>query len=129
MAEVLNTKYQPQKINIVDVEVKEELKMKQASYVAEVHSRLQYQKALERIVEQSSQGSRFVGDVLAVSDECEDEYMSGPAGTRSIFADALSLPPDQTGSESSVTYHQKSNFDVEGVRASICCYTISSNYM
>lgn len=53
--------------------------MKQASYVAEVHSRLQYQKALERIVEQSSQGSRFVGDVLAVSDECEDEYMSGPA--------------------------------------------------
>merc|ERR1712157_708997 len=33
------------------VELKEELKMKQATYVAEVQSRLQYQKALQQVVE------------------------------------------------------------------------------
>jgi hypothetical protein len=96
--------------------------MKQATYVAEVHSRLQYQKTMARIVEmveERCRDSRLVEDVLAESDECEDEYMSGPTGMnsrprRSIFTDAFSSPPPAgTGdldSESSVMGRFKSFF-------------------
>jgi len=124
MAEVSNYKQQLQKMNIVNVEIKEELKMKQATYVAEVHSRLQYQKTMARIVEMVEnrcRDSRLVEDVLAESDECEDEYMRGPTGInasparRSIFADAFSSPPPAAGdddleSESGVMGRFKSFF-------------------
>ena len=119
MAEVSNYKQQLQKMNIVNVEIKEELKMKQATYVAEVHSRLQYQKTMARIVEMVEhrcRDSRLVEDVLAESDECEDEYMSGPTGMssprRSIFTDAFSSPQpgDDPDSEAGVMGRFKSFF-------------------
>ena len=121
MAEVSNYKQQLQKMNIVNLEIKEELKMKQATYVAEVHSRLQYQKTMARIVqmvEDRCRDSRLVEDVLAESDECEDEYMSGPTGMstpsrRSIFSDAFSSPQptsDDPASEAGVMGRFKSFF-------------------
>jgi len=82
-AEVDSYKKQVQKINVTQVELKEELKMKQATYVAEVHSRLQYQKALSAIVDVVQEGcndSRLVEKVLVIADACEQEYMSGPTG-------------------------------------------------
>ena len=71
-----------QKLNVTQVELKEELKMKQATYIAEVHSRIQYQKALTKVVELAQdrcRDTRLVEEILLIADECEAEYMgSGP---------------------------------------------------
>merc|ERR1712232_939282 len=58
------------------VELREELKMKQATYVAEVQSRLQYQKTLDKIVDLLQTRCRddvLMEDVLAI-------YESGERG-------------------------------------------------
>ena len=84
-ADIQQYRHQIQKLNVTQVELKEELKMKQATYIAEVHSRLQYQKALSKIVEMASErcrDTRLVEDILAVADECEADYM-GTNGPRS----------------------------------------------
>jgi myosin V len=76
-------KQQVQKLSVTQVELREELKMKQATYIAEVHSRLQYQKALSRIVDLAHDRCRdhaLVEDMLKVADTCEAEYLSGPTG-------------------------------------------------
>jgi len=75
---------QIQKLNVTQLELKEELKMKQATYIAEVHSRLQYQKALGAIVELATErcsDTRLVEDILLVADECESEYMGAAASS------------------------------------------------
>lgn len=75
-------KKQTQKLNVTLVELREELKMKQATYVAEVHSRLQYQKALSMIVDLAQdrcRDTRFVEEILKVADACESEYLGGEA--------------------------------------------------
>lgn len=72
-----------QRLNVTQVELKEELKMKQATYIAEVHSRLQYQKALSGVVELASErcrDTRLVEDILSIADECESEYMGASTG-------------------------------------------------
>jgi FtsZ-binding cell division protein ZapB len=77
--DVSTCKSQVQKLNILQVEVKEELKFKQASYVAEVQSRLQYQKALQKVtdmVQEACRDHRLVEKVLEVADECEMDYMT-----------------------------------------------------
>jgi myosin-5 len=76
-ADIQHYKQQIQKLNVTQVEIREELKMKNATYIAEVHSRLQYQKALSKIVEMASErcrDTRLVEDILSVADECEAEY-------------------------------------------------------
>ena len=80
LGDVAGFKAQVQKLNVLQVELKEELKMKQATYIAEVHSRLQYQKALSKItdlVQENSRDSRLVEAVLEIADECEMEYIAG----------------------------------------------------
>jgi myosin heavy subunit len=82
-AELAATKQLVQKLNVTQVELKEELKMKQATYIAEVHSRLQYQKGLGQIVDvvqTRCRDTRLVEDVLSIADACEAEYMNGPTG-------------------------------------------------
>lgn len=78
-----SSKQQVQKLSVTLVELREELKMKQATYVAEVHSRLQYQKALSKIIDVAQERCRddhLVEDFLHIADTCEAEYMSGPTG-------------------------------------------------
>jgi myosin-5 len=78
MKEVETSKAQVQKMNIVQVELKDELKMKQASYVAEVQSRLQYQKSLQKVtdmVQEKCRDHRLVEKVLQVADECEMDFL------------------------------------------------------
>jgi len=56
------------------VELKDELKMKQESYIAEVHSRLHYQQVMTGIIDKVQarcKDHRLVEDLLAMSDECE----------------------------------------------------------
>jgi len=80
-------KQQIQKLSVTQVELKEELKMKQATYVAEVHSRLQYQKALSKIIDvaqEKCRDDRLVEQFLRIADTCEAEYMSGPTGMSSV---------------------------------------------
>ena len=78
-ADLSSYKQQVSKLSVTQVELREELKMKQATYVAELHSRLQYQQALSMIVE-ICQGRSLVEDVLKIADACERDYMSGPTG-------------------------------------------------
>lgn len=76
--EVESLKAHNHKMNIVQVELKDELKMKQASYIAEVQSRLQYQKSLQKVtdmIQERCRDHRLVEKVLQVADECEMEYM------------------------------------------------------
>lgn len=76
-------KKQVHSLTMAQVELKEELKMKQGTYIAEVHSRLQYQKTMMNIVDTIQERCRdhkLVEKVLAMSDECESDYMSGPTG-------------------------------------------------
>ncbi len=78
LKEFESCKVQMQKMNILQVELKEELKMKQASYIAEVQSRLQYQKALQKVtdmIQDQCRDHRLVERVLQVADECEMDYM------------------------------------------------------
>ena len=78
-------KGQVQKLSMLQVELKEELKLKQATYVGEVQSRLQYQKALQKItdmVQDQCRDHRLVERVLEVADECEMEYMTQGEGGR-----------------------------------------------
>lgn len=81
--EIDKYKQQNHELNLAQVELKEELKMKQGTYIAEVHSRLQYQKTMGSIVDivqERCRDTRLVEDVLAMSDECDSDYMSGPTG-------------------------------------------------
>lgn len=84
--EVQACKGQVHRLNILQVELKEELKLKTATYVAEVQSRLQYQKALQKItdvVQESCRDHRLVERVLTIADEVETDFMSAPSNHRS----------------------------------------------
>lgn len=76
-------KDQAHELNLTQIEMKEELKMKQGTYIAEVHFRLRYQKTMAQIVEtiqERCHDCRLVEDVLMMSDECESDHMSGLSG-------------------------------------------------
>jgi len=77
--EVSTTKSQMQKIQVLQTELKEELRMKQLSYVGEVQSRFQYQKALQQVadlIEANCRDYRLVQQVLEITDEVEMEHMT-----------------------------------------------------
>mmetsp|Transcript_11240 Transcript_11240/g.27030 ORF Transcript_11240/g.27030 Transcript_11240/m.27030 type:complete len:881 (-) Transcript_11240:226-2868(-) len=79
VSEVSSTKAQMQKIHVLQTELKEELRMKQLSYVSEVQSRFQYQKALQKVadlIEASCRDYRLVQQVLEITDEVEMEHMT-----------------------------------------------------
>jgi myosin-5 len=78
-ADLAAYKEQVQKLNVLQIELKEELKMKSATYVAEVHSRLQYQRSLGRvtdIIQEQCRDHRLVEFVLEIADECDMEHIS-----------------------------------------------------
>jgi hypothetical protein len=57
--------------------------MQKATYIAEVHSRIQYSKILEiiaRTVEEKSDDQLLVDEVNAIVEDCEKSYMRGPNG-------------------------------------------------
>jgi hypothetical protein len=67
--------------------------------VAEVHSRLQYQKIMTKIVDliqEECRDSHLAEEVLMLSDECESAYENGPTGLAPrgprIFGGALTSP-------------------------------------
>jgi predicted nuclease with TOPRIM domain len=77
LADLNSYKSSVHKLNVVQVELKEELKMKQATYVAEVHSRLQYQKGLAKItdmLQERCRDTRLVEDVLRVAEQCDGGF-------------------------------------------------------
>jgi len=83
--EVFQIRQGAQKTAVAQTELKEELKMKHATYVAEIHSRIQYQKAMNKVVEmveQRCRDTRLVEDVLMVADECESNYSNEPGVSR-----------------------------------------------
>mmetsp|Transcript_1780 Transcript_1780/g.3219 ORF Transcript_1780/g.3219 Transcript_1780/m.3219 type:complete len:1233 (+) Transcript_1780:517-4215(+) len=81
--DVAKYKKESHHLSMAQIELKEELKMKQGTYIAEVHSRLSYQKAMMNIVDliqEKCTNHQLVEQVLALSDECESNYMNGPTG-------------------------------------------------
>lgn len=110
-SEVSRFKQQNHELNLAQVELKEELKMKQGTYIAEVHSRLQYQKTMSAIVDAVQERCRdtnLVEDVLAMSDECDSDYMSGPTGVD--FTPTKQAVRSSIGSAQSLTSKFKSVF-------------------
>ncbi len=78
--DVQNYKGQVQKLNILQVEAKEELRLKSATYVAEVQSRLQYQKALQKItdiIQENCRDHRLVENILTIADEVDMDFIPG----------------------------------------------------
>ena len=76
-ADMTQLRHQYQNALVVQTELREELKMKHATYVAEVHSRIQYQKALNVVVEKVERrcrDTRLVEEILLVADDCESGY-------------------------------------------------------
>ena len=64
-------------------ELKDELKMQKATYIAEVHSRLQYSKILEvvaRTVEGRSGDPALIDEINAIVEDCERHYLNSPNG-------------------------------------------------
>lgn len=73
--EVTHLKQLLQKQNLAQVEIKEELKMKQNTYIAEVQSRLTCEKSISNIVDlvaNRCRDQRLVEDILQISDDCEE---------------------------------------------------------
>ena len=100
-------KEQAHKLNMLQVELKEELKMKQGTYIAEVHSRLQYQKTMGRIVEEIQnrcRDYRLVEDILAMSDDCESDYIGSPTGVN------FTTPSKQSTTTENANYSISSRF-------------------
>lgn len=96
------TKYKDlsHQLQLSQVELKEELKMKQGTYIAEVHSRLQYQKTMMKIVDMIQdrcKDHRLVEDILHMSDDCESDYMTGPTG---VDLTPVKRAQSRTGQES-----------------------------
>jgi len=104
-ADITAHKQQIQKQNVFQIELKEELKMKQATYIAEVHSRLQYQKALTKVVDLAQdrcRDTRLVEKFLSIADDCETSQFMGAAETKASSAPPSAPPRNlQKGSSSS----------------------------
>ena len=80
MAELEKYKKATHKLNLAHVEAKEELRMKNETYVAEVQSRLRYQNTLGGIinmVQERCRDVRLVEDILAMYDDCEASNVDG----------------------------------------------------
>jgi len=80
VTDVQNFKIQVHKLNISQVESREELRLKSATYVAEVQSRLQYQKALQQItdiVQEQCREHRLVERILTIADEVDMDFIPG----------------------------------------------------
>ena len=95
-SELTHCKQLLHKASLTQVEVKEELKMKQATYVAEVHSRLQYQKTMAKIVDTIQarcKDTRLVEEVLQMADDCEEIYMNGPTSLTASASILGSMSP------------------------------------
>ena len=78
--DVQSYKGQAHKLNILQVESKEELKLKSATYIAEVQSRLEYQRALQEItdiIQENCRDHRLVERVLTVADQIEMDFIPG----------------------------------------------------
>ncbi len=104
-------KKQVHSLSMAQVELKEELKMKQGTYIAEVHSRLQYQKTMMNIVDTIQERCRdhkLVERILAMSDECESDYMSGPTGVDFAPNKARNVGPASLNGQQSLAGRFKS---------------------
>merc|ERR1712232_856833 len=70
---------QVQKLNILQFELKEELRLKAATYGAEVQTRLEYQRALDKItntIQEKCRDHRLVERVLTIADEVEMDFIA-----------------------------------------------------
>jgi predicted nuclease with TOPRIM domain len=112
-AELSHYKQLLQKAALAHAETKEELKMKQSTYIAEVHSRLQYQKTMTKIVDTIQarcRDTRLVEDVLQMADECEEIYLNGPTSLTAPSSFSTPGKGDADDSTTSIVSRFKSFF-------------------
>jgi len=72
---------QIQELKMVQENMRDEVRMKQAAYIEEVRSRLQYQESMGKVVDllqQRCRDSRLVEDVLQITDEAEHHEDDAP---------------------------------------------------
>jgi myosin-5 len=83
LSDLTSQKQLVSKLLLAQDELKEELKMKQSTYVAEVQSRLMYQKTMQRMTDLITSRCRdqgLVEDFLAMADSCELNFVNSPTG-------------------------------------------------
>jgi len=85
MNDLMNQKQLVSKLHLAQMELKEELKMKQSTYVAEVQSRLMYQKTMERMMNLirsrcAGRDDSLIEDITTMAASCEADYMKTPTG-------------------------------------------------
>ena len=99
MTELEKYKKATHKLNLSHVEAKEELRMKNETYVAEVQSRLQYQSTLRGIidmVQERCRDVRLVEDILAMYDDCEASNIDG--NSADMMSEFSATPSRQSAS-------------------------------
>jgi chromosome segregation ATPase len=87
-------KQQIHDLQLAQEEMNDEIKMKQAAYIAEVRSKKQYEAALSQVVDlihDRCRDSRLVEAVLHISDEVEEQQHHDPDDVTSVLP---SSPPD-----------------------------------
>lgn len=92
----LSYKQQIHDLQLAQDEMNDEIKMKQAAYIAEVRSKKQYEAALSRVVDlihDKCRDSRLVEAVLQISDEVEEQQHHDLDDVTSV---SLASPPDDT---------------------------------
>jgi len=100
MTELEKYKKATHKLNLAHVEAKEELRMKNETYVAEVQSRLQYQGTLRGIinmVQERCRDVRLVEDILAMYDDCEASNIDG--NSADMMSEYSATPGSQSASQ------------------------------
>jgi myosin-5 len=86
MGDLMSQKQLVSKLHLAQMEVKEELKMKQSTYVSEVQSRLLYQKTMERMINTirsrcAGRDDVLVDEITAMAASCEANFIKTPAAS------------------------------------------------
>jgi len=98
-SELAGYKQQVQKLSMSQAELREELKLKQATYSAEVQSRLQYQKLVSSIVDMVQdrcRDTRLVEDILSKADAWDDEQSTMCDGGGSVVVGGSTVGPTES---------------------------------
>jgi hypothetical protein len=94
-------KQQIQDLKLAQDEMRDEIKMKQAAYVAEVRSRKQYEEGMGRmvdIIQSRSHDSRLVEAIFQISEDVEYQQQRDPDDASVITAPrAASVNPSMVG--------------------------------
>merc|ERR1739848_755571 len=87
------------KLNLSKIEIEEELKMKQGSYIAEVQFRLHYQRKIAnilKIIQERCNDYKLVEDILHTSNHFETDFSSVEIQDNLSSLNNVNMVPEET---------------------------------